>query len=143
MADRSVGTGGGGYVEGDVSAGADAVSRDKVEGDQVSQSVSISLPERMTQDEKLNLLVDRLLGNKWRGTVGLVDVVEEMQASLKALQVSQGDDHRRQAVLGQSLQEQRERNDSRFSTLSMWVWLTLAVAGLEGVVLLVMLMLRI
>lgn len=143
MGERSVGTAGGGYVEGSVSAGADAVSRDKVAGDQVSQSISIAFPERLSTDEKLNLLVDRMLGNRLRGTVGLVDMMEQMQQSQAAMARSQQEDRSRIEAIARTMEDLTERTAARFSTQSMWMWLMLAGFGLEGVVLLVLLLVRI
>lgn len=139
MIDRQIDTDGGGYVEGNVSAGGDAVMRDRIDGGQVSQSVAINLPERLTADEKLNLLVARLLGDKLRGTVGLVDLMDEMRESLVALQSAQREDRQQRELLRQALQNYQDRVDRKFNAVFTWMPILIGIAVIEGFVLLIIL----
>jgi hypothetical protein len=96
--------------------------------------------EKLSTDEKLNLLVGRIIGDKWRGVPGLVDTVGEIGASMAVLSSDMRDERKRREALAETVKHNQETTDSKFSTLTMWIWLMLAAVGLEGVVLIVMVM---
>jgi len=127
-------TGGGGYTEGGISAGGDAVSRDKITN---------IYPEQLSQDQKLNLLVTRMIGDRLRGVVGLIEIVDTMSGNIASLTAAMSEERRQREELAKTVKANQEASDSKFSTLTMWIWLMLAVVGLEGVVLIVMAMMRI
>jgi hypothetical protein len=125
----SIDTGGGGYVEGNISSGGDAVSRDKITN---------IYPEQLSQDQKLNLLVTRMIGDRLRGVVGLIEIVDNISGNIVSLTAAMNEERRQREDLAKTVKHNQEANDSKFSTLTMWVWMMLAVVGLEGVVLIVM-----
>ena len=133
MPDQQIDTGGGPYLEGgNVSAGKTFVGRDQV----------IINPDRLSDQEVLRALYDRVAGNPMRGVPGLIGTVEDIGHSIAQLATAQQEERRQREDLAKVVRSNRESADSKFSTLTMWVWLTLAVAGLEGVAILIMVMVR-
>lgn len=132
MPDQQIDTGGGPAIEGNVSAGKNFVGRDQI----------IVNPDRLTDQEVLRALYDRVAGNPMRGVPGLIGTVEDIGQSIAQLAAAQQEERRQRENLAKIVSVNRESADSKFSTLTMWVWLTLAVAGLEGVAILVMVMIR-
>lgn len=93
-------------------------------------------PDRLTNDEVLRALYDRIVGNSIRGVPGLISTVENMAQSIAKIQK----DHE---SLYKDVQSQKSSNEAKFSTQSMWIWLALGILGLEGVAILIIVMLRI
>lgn len=127
-----INTGGGLANEGDARAGRDVIGRDQI----------IVNPDRLSSEEVLRALYDRVAGNPMRGIPGLIGTVEQMSAAITATNASQAEQDRRHEALKQEVQAHKDSADAKFSTLSMWIWLTLGIAGLEGVALLILTMLR-
>lgn len=100
-------------------------------------------PESLSTEEKLNLLVGRIVGDRLRGVVGLVDTVTETNQAIAALTVAMREERQRREELAETVKSNQNEANGKFATLTMWIWLTLAGLGLVGAVLIAIIVTRI
>jgi hypothetical protein len=135
-----INTGGGGYVGKDATSGADFVSRDKTINNIYQEQARI---EQLPDGEKLNLIIGLMMGDKWRNVRGLVDTVADIGVAVTNLTAAVQEERRIRERLAETVKSNQSSVDSKFSSLTMWVWMMLAALGLEGVVLIVLIVGRV
>ena len=135
-----INTGGGGYVGNDATSGADFVSRDKTINNIYQEPARI---EQLPDSEKLNLIIGLMMGDKWRNVRGLVDTVADIGVAVTNLTAAVQEERRIRERLAETVKSNQSSVDSKFSSLTMWVWMMLAALGLEGVVLIVLIIGRV
>ena len=133
-------TGGGAYVGKDATSGADFVSRDKTINHIYQEQAKI---EQLPDSEKLNLIIGLMMGDKWRNVRGLVDTVSDIGAAVSVLTADMQEERRIRERLAETVKLNQASADSKFSSLTMWIWMMLAALGLKGVVLIVLILGRV
>lgn len=100
-------------------------------------------PDRLTDQEILRLLYDRIIGNALRGTPGIIGTIESMSASIAALATAQATERHQREALAETVHHNQESADSKFTTQSMWIGLALSIVAIEGVAILFIVISRI
>lgn len=110
------------------------------DGDDLIKRQALSL------EEKVDLILDRFLGNQLRGIIGQIELIDiisrrtnELSAQLLEIRQQTLEDQRRQDA---QIQQHKETADAKFSTMSGWIWGTIGFLALDTIVLIVMIMLR-
>jgi hypothetical protein len=125
----SINTGGGGSVGGNADAGGDFVGRDQY-----------NVYSDMSPDEKLTLLVARVIGDPWRGDVGLVSAISEINSRLQRLERSTEVQQERRNAEVQHYQEREREVDNRFNAVYFWISILGLAVGAELVIVVVVLL---